>query len=187
MAKIEDERSAAKLGENVVNGRLERRPASHQGERIKIALHRFHALYPFSSKIQADRRIKPDRVGAARLGKPRQMTAGAARKSDDRRLRPGSPDAGNNPAQRLKAPTFEFSLRQHASPRIENLHGVDASVELRREVGDRGFNQPLDQLLKQRGLSVGEKTSRGRPPYSSQPSKAPRRSRSGRLRAAVSS
>ena len=85
--------------------------------------------------------------------------------------------------RRLDAPASEFLGREHACPGVENLHGIDACLQLADQIACRGVDQLVDQRRKTIGVAHRRTAvpalgpaCRGRQSCSLRPSTAPRRS-----------
>ena len=89
------------------------------------------ALDLIAREIQIDHPVEPDRIDRNVLDIALQIAAGTARKPDDLRARHRAPHIGNDPLRRRDAPALEFVRRQNARPGIEDLHGIDAGLQLR--------------------------------------------------------
>ena len=85
---------------------------------------------------------------------------GAARKSDDRRVRRLGSDLGRQRRHRRDAPAVEFGRRQHAGPGIENLHRFRAGRRLTDEILGRGVDETVDQGREEVRMAVGEEARR---------------------------
>ena len=97
---------------------------------------------------------------SAIAGEFRQLGPGAARKSDDRRVRRLGPNLGRERRDRRDAPAIEFGRRQHARPGIEDLHRFRARRQLTDQVFGRGVDEPVDQGREQVRMAVGEEARR---------------------------
>src|SRR5208283_434479 len=139
---------------------LERRAASQQRQRIEIALKRDAVLRVPCGAAGIARCVEPDAVGAEPGNATRKMRPRSARKGDDERLGPRLLHPRDDLAQGLENPPLELRWRQHARPAIENLHDLDAPVDLAEEIGDRGLDKPRDERLEDFRPAIGEEPRR---------------------------
>ena len=118
-----------KCFENGVDRAIKRLPPT-RSKRIKIALNRTPRLDFVAGKTKLDHPVQSDRIDRDVIEIAPQLGPGAARKADD--LAPGirSRTAATMRARRLNAPLSELVSRQYSRPGIENLHGIDAGLEL---------------------------------------------------------
>ena len=86
---------------------------------------------------------------------------------------------------RIAAPAGELVFGQAAGPAVEDLQRAGAGLHLAEQIGDRGFDQEIDEALERGGIAIGPEPRRApdpccrRPrPCRSRPSTAPRKSRS---------
>src|SRR5258708_39408511 len=104
--------------------------------RIEIALHRAPALDLIARKIKINHPIQTNGIDFDILDVTFQVAAGAARKPDDLRARYRTPHIGNDSFGRRNTPTLKFVRRQNSCPGIEDLHSVDAGLELANGIID---------------------------------------------------
>ena len=130
VAEIENERSLRQGLDDRVDRAVERRAAGEKRQRIEIALYRPAGLNLIACEAKLHRPIEPDRIDRYRFEIARKLGPGAAGKADDARAGNLLSDRGNNAGRRLDAPFAELAGRQNSRPGIENLHGIDAGLEL---------------------------------------------------------
>jgi hypothetical protein len=78
-----------------------------------------------------------------------------ARKGDDRCLGMARMHGVGDAYHRFERPAEELLFGQHASPGIEELHGVGAGVDLVDEMIDHGIDQKIDQDSEGIGMAIG--------------------------------
>jgi hypothetical protein len=139
---------------------VEARSAGDERQRIEVALQREPPGQGGVGGLRLDRRVEADRVDADEGGEFRQLGPGAARKSDDGRLRRLGPDLGRERRHRRDAPAIEFGRGQHAGPGIEDLHRFRARRQLTDQVFGRGVDEPVDQGREQVRMAIGEEARR---------------------------
>ena len=147
-------------GKNCVDRAVQRRSAGKQRQRIEIALNRPPLLDHRPRKLKLDRPIEPNRIDCNRVEIATELRAGAARKADDACSRNLGTDLFDDPRMRLDAPSLEFPSGKNSRPGIENLHRIDAGIELANQIARRRLDQKLDQFREDFGMSVGEQSRR---------------------------
>ena len=134
VAEVENKRTAGERFENRVNAAVESSAAGTQRQRIEITLHRAANLDRIARKAKIDHPIQTNSIDLDVLDIAFQVAAGAARKPDDLRARYRAPHIGNDSFGRRNAPALKFVRRQDSCPGIEDLHSVDASLELADQI-----------------------------------------------------
>ena len=118
------------------------------------------ALDLVARKVQIDHPVQTNGIDFDILDVAFQVAAGAARKPDDLRARHRAPHIGNDSFGRRNAPALEFVRRQNSCPGIEDLHSVDAGLELPNEIFARRLDQNIDQPRERLGMPIGKQPRR---------------------------
>src|ERR1700728_2248934 len=161
MAEVEDERSAAKGFEYRIHSAIERFAADQQCKRIEITLNWTQLLDVLARKPKLGHPVEADGIHG-NIGKiALQFRPRTARKADDLCRWNTLAHGGNDPCHGLDAPFSELAPRQYSGPRIENLHGFDASLELPDQIIRRGLHQQIDKCSEGLRISVREQPRRG--------------------------
>ena len=63
---------------------------------------------------------------------------------------------GNEPGGRRNHPLLELRRRQAARPAVEQLHGLGAGFDLARQIFERDFLDPRDDLAERPWIRVGQ-------------------------------
>ena len=160
MTEIENKRSGRKCRQNPIDRAVERFPSREERQGIEIALNRSELLDLFARKLRLNHPIEPNGIHRNSFDIGQELGAGAAGEADDFCIRNLFSNRVSNPSARRDTPFAEFIGRQYSGPGIENLHGIDAGLELPNQVTCRGFDQEFDQLREFLGIAVGEPASR---------------------------
>ena len=135
-------------------------PPTSKRQRIEIALDRPARLDLIAREAKLDGPVQADRIDRDSVEIAAELGAGAARKADDLRVRNALANRGDNARARLDAPAAKLIGRQHTRPGIENLHGIDAGLELPDQIAGRSFDQKIDQIRKGIRKPIGEQPRR---------------------------
>ncbi|KIU01682.1 hypothetical protein QU38_00375, partial [Staphylococcus aureus] len=82
-----------------------------------------------------------------------KLAAGALGEADHRRP---ALHRGRDPGSRRDHPALELFGREAARPAVEQLHGLDAGIDLRLQIVDRAIDDAIDQRLHESGIRMGE-------------------------------
>src|SRR5947209_8780925 len=160
VAQIENERTAGKIRQNIVDCTVQRIAAGKQDQRIEIALHGNTVLYALAYKGTVYRPIHANRIYRHLIEIGGQRGAGAPRKANDLSVWNFATYVGNNPARWFDAPALEFRRRQHARPGVENLHGFGTGPDLPEEIFRGDVDQQVDQSRERFRLAIRKKSRR---------------------------
>ena len=141
MAEVEDVAlGGGALGEDAADLAVDDVPAGEQQRRVEVALQRPARPHAGGGDVQRQPPVDPDDVGAG-LAHRAQQLAGADPEVDARQAGVGQPlqHAGGVREHQLAV----VALRERTGPGVEELHGVDAGVDLgaqerQRRVGEGG-------------------------------------------------
>src|SRR3954447_22922283 len=134
VAEVENKWPGPKRGEDRIDAAVERGAARAQRQRIEVALHRTPALDLISRKIKVNHPIQTNGIDLNILDVALQIAARAPWEPDYLRARHRAPHIGNDSFGRRNAPALKFVGRQNSCPGIEDLHSVDAGLELADKV-----------------------------------------------------
>ena len=161
MTEIEDERFWGKHRKEPIDCLVERLAAAEQSQRIEVALHRHAPLDLVACEDRIDCPIEPDRIDRNLFDIAQQGGPDPARKSNDFRSRHLLANFGDHTLARLDAPSAQFFGRQHPGPGIEDLHRIDACLQLSDQIARGSIDQDIDQLREPVGITIGEQSCRG--------------------------
>src|SRR5437764_2204451 len=133
--KIENERTASKGLQHVINASFESLTPGQEHQGVEIALHRHAALHLLARKSSIDRPIEPDRVDRNLLHVARQHGSGTTWKPDDPRTRNRAAHIIDDLAGRIDAPGRELVGSQNTGPGIEDLYGISPCPQLTNQIG----------------------------------------------------
>ena len=135
VAEVEDVAlGGGALGEDAADLAVDDVPAGEQQRRVEVALQRPGPAAAGGGDVQRQPPVDPDDVGAG-LAHGAQQLAGADPEVDARQAGVGQPlqHAGGVREHQLAV----VALRERAGPGVEELHGVDAGVDLRAQERQR--------------------------------------------------
>ena len=119
--------------------------ADQQHDRIEVALHADLRLQLARRPVRADAGV--DRQRGEGVGAPvhQRRRTDQAGKGEDRHVRMACAHRMGDAHHRLDRPAEQLLLGQHPGPRIEQLHGVGAGIDLVGEMVDHRLDQEVDQ------------------------------------------
>ena len=130
VSKIPDERPVGKCREYPVYCAIKRIATGQQQQWIKITLDCNASRNMRASKIKVRRPIEPDGIDRDIIQIAKEPGPDPARKSDDSGFWNIVPYRRDQALRGLDAPLPEFLIGQNARPRIENLDGIGARLQL---------------------------------------------------------
>ena len=160
VAKIENMRPSPQRRKNIANPSFQRGAPSGERQGIEITLqHKISLEFP-PGPFWINCAVEPERVDAGSHRVILQMQRDAFGKADDASPLVTAPQTADDRRDWRSAPTFKFGCGQDTGPSVEDLHGFDTRFDLSGKVVDRGIYQPVDEMLKLIGISVGEQPGR---------------------------
>ncbi len=123
------------------------------GGRVEVALDRTHRADPPGGLVQRDPPVHPDDIRAG-LRHGAEQFAGVHPEVDARDA--GIGECGKHALAVRKHITAVVDLVQYTGPRVEQLDGADARLNLDPQVADGDVGEPSQQLVPQPWLGVHE-------------------------------
>src|ERR1700728_4353627 len=148
MAEIENKRTGREGLKNCIDRPVERRSTGQKRQRIEITLNRPHALHLLAREAELDHPIETDSVDRNTLDIRDKLSSRAAGKTDDLCVGYASANCRDDPSAGFDTPFTKFIRWQNSCPRVEDLHSIDAGLELPDQIARRRRNQGFDQFRK---------------------------------------
>src|SRR5437588_11813019 len=145
VAEIEDKRSSREAFQYVIDSTIERFPANQERHWIEVALNRLLRLQLFAREPKINRPVQSNGINRDCSDVSPQFAAGAARKADNLSRRYPRSDRRSNARAGFHAAPVKLVTCHDPRPCVENLHGIDASLELADQIISRGVDQDISQ------------------------------------------